>query len=255
MKTMRKKYHPYLNKLNVGSVTLANLLTRLGSRDSLVNLSLGIERKCPNGKLLKKWLNLIKVYKKLIILTNKHPYYLKKYWHLNSRNRTILFRRFLKSIFECGVFRLSDQIIRRKLRRAYYQSLYLPKERLINFTRQLKKIFIREKSFKNIKRNHTIYNNNLLRKMNKLKEMRSKCIKYKKLCLFYSYRCGYFKGICSKFAKKRSQILPKVKKSFSDYFSLVLSMLLNYMFSDNFKKHVLQVRFNKKATYHNTRYL
>ncbi len=254
MKSMRKKYHPYLNKLNVGSVTLANLLIRLGSQVSLVKLSLGIERKCPNGKLLKKWLNLIKVYKNLIILTNKHPYYLKKYWHLNSRNRIVLFRKFVKSIFECGVFRGSDRIIRRKLRRAYYQSLYLPKERLIYFTRQLKKIFVRDKTLKYIKRNPTIYNNNLLRKMTKLKEIIRKCIHFRKLCLFYSYRCGYFRGICIKYANKRSEILPEVKKTFSVYYSSVLSMILKYMFSTEFRRHALQVRFDKKDTYRNTRY-
>ena len=215
-----------LKKLNLGvaSIALANVFTRLGSRSTVINLAIRIQKRCKGNTLLNSWLKIIKINKKWINNSTKHPFNIKRYLYIYDRHRKSVFRQFIKTFIKCGLVRGSRNQIK-LLRQAYYSSNKMGRGLLVNLILTLKRIFLRKKIIRSNHDNKTIYPTRLLHKMIILRGKIANCLRYKKFCKNFGNHCAYYRYTCKFTSLYRDRIIYKVRKIFTYYFSQLFSVI------------------------------
>jgi hypothetical protein len=232
---IQKKVNPIIKHLSVGSLALANLLKRLGSNESIVKLTLRIQNKCRKGKILKSWLKIVKSYGRLIKNSTKYPYIHRNFWHLGKNKRIQMFKKFVETFVNCGNVQGARSAIN-KISQTYNRINHVPLSKMVQLTRQVKRIFFRKKIIKNDRDNNTIYKYRLILKIVHLKRNLKKCLHSRKMCLFYAYRCRHYRTICTYVKSYRASIIDKVRETFAYYFSIVFTNLINFINSFHFRR-------------------
>lgn len=248
----KKKYHePNVlvikkMKIEVGAITLANIFKRLGSKSRTINLARRIQKRCKGKRILNDWLRIIKHYKRIINLSAKRPFNLRRFWYVYHKQRVSLFKQFLKSFIKCGKVKGTNKQMRR-IYKAYFTVNYIRKRFLISLVKQLKKIFMRNKKIVNKRKklvNDTIYPTNILMKMIRMRKYINSCLKYKHSCKIYGNMCKKYRFVCKFASKFRDSLIYKVRRIFAYYFSVLFSGLL---IASKYKKVKLKLRRNKSS--------
>jgi len=205
-------------RLGLGPLSLAVLLKRLGARGSIMKLGAHIHLKCGRLGLQRKWLRIVRFYRRVIRRSSQHPFNLRRFWYLYHRSRKSLIRHFLRTFIKCGRVPGSRRAIK-KLIFSYAATKYERKGKALKFVQRLKKLFFRRRRIRSHRDNNTIYPLYLVKKLVRMRRYLVRCILYKRICRRKNTHCRRSKVYCRRARHLKRKIDPTVKKFFIRYFS------------------------------------
>jgi hypothetical protein len=163
-------------------------------------------------------MKIVFLHKRVISLSNRHPFTLRRFWYLFHRHRKQLIGLFLKSFIKCGNAPGARTAIK-SLIVAYAATKRARKLKTLRFVQKLKKIYFRKKNLRRNEDNITIYPTYLLKRIMRLKKMLIRCVLLKRTCQRDEIHCRRARRTCHRMIRLKRRINPKVRKIFINYFT------------------------------------
>lgn len=205
-------------KLGSAPLSLAHLLKKLGAKGSIMRLAKYIHFKCGSKALLRHWIRIVYMNRRVISRSTQHPFTLRRFRSINHNHRKAIIRLFLRSFIRCGRVPGAKRAFK-KIFISYAATRQEKKLKLLKLTQYLKKVFFTKSRLKKQSDNQTIYPTFLLKKIIKLRRYMQMCIMVKRICRISSKNCRSYRTSCKKAYRLKRSVKNPVRKIFVDYFS------------------------------------
>lgn len=238
-------------RLGIAPLSLAHLLKKLGARDSIMRLATNIHINCGSRTLLRHWIRIVLLNRKVFSRSSKHPFTLRRFWYIHHKHRKGIIRSFLKSFIKCGRVPNAKTAFRKMLV-SYAATTREKKYKLLKQIQRLKKVFFRKKRLNRNRHNRSIYPSYLLKKIIRLRRYAIQCLRNRIICRRFERHCARSRVYCNKASQLKRRINPSVRKIFVKYFS---SLWYNYISTPSMSRIKIYIvrRYRRKYDTYNDR--